>query len=365
MSADPTSLSDGDIVRLAREIISLPSGDQPGRRNERAPLRQAQDRLLGGGNFVLDQPESIPALWGEGDRVLWAEGEGLMIAGKQGLGKTTIAQQLVLARVGVRPPTFLGLPVQQSDGRTLYLAMDRPSQAARSMRRMVSEGDRERLNDRLLIWKGPLPVNVTLGASVWADWVEEQGSDVDLVVVDSLKDLAPGLTDDATASGINSAWQELITRGVQVVVLHHERKTAGGSSHETALDSIYGSTWLTSGLGSVLALSGRAGDSEVKLHHLKQPGAEVGPLALTHDHRLGVTTTTREVSIEQVFGEADGPMTIAQIAIRLGCSSATATRRIKGLVEAGRVSKAAAATQTSGGKVAATYAWCRQSPMWS
>src|SRR5512132_4363398 len=75
--------------------------------------------------------ETIPAVWGDGERVLWPEGEGVMITGHQGVGKTTIGQQLVLHRIGLRAGDFLGLPVIKSDRPILYLAMDRPRQAAR------------------------------------------------------------------------------------------------------------------------------------------------------------------------------------------------------------------------------------------
>jgi DNA-binding NtrC family response regulator len=34
--------------------------------------------------------------------VLWAEGEGIMITGHQGVGKTIVAQQVVLHRIGLR-----------------------------------------------------------------------------------------------------------------------------------------------------------------------------------------------------------------------------------------------------------------------
>ena len=35
--------------------------------------------------------------------------------------------------------------------------MDRPRQAARSFRRMVTDDQRDELNERLLVWKGPPP----------------------------------------------------------------------------------------------------------------------------------------------------------------------------------------------------------------
>ena len=44
---------------------------------------------------------------------------------------------------------LLGYPIKPGARRTLYLAMDRPQQAARSFRRMVGEGWRSELDDRL------------------------------------------------------------------------------------------------------------------------------------------------------------------------------------------------------------------------
>jgi ABC-type uncharacterized transport system fused permease/ATPase subunit len=107
-------------------------------------------RIRLGGDFILDEPEIVPAVWGTGERVLWAEGEGIMITGHQGVGKTTVAQQLVLHRIGLRAGGFLGLPVTKSDRPILYLAMDRPRQAARSFRRMIADSDRQLLNAQLV-----------------------------------------------------------------------------------------------------------------------------------------------------------------------------------------------------------------------
>jgi hypothetical protein len=55
-----------------------------------------------------------------------------MISGPQGVGKTTILQQLVLGVVGLRDEV-LGIPIKPVDDRpVLYLALDRPEQIARS-----------------------------------------------------------------------------------------------------------------------------------------------------------------------------------------------------------------------------------------
>jgi hypothetical protein len=69
-------------------------------RQQETAERLVRTRL--GGDFILDEPEIIPAIWGQGERVLWAEGEGIMITGHQGVGKTIVAQQLVLHRIGLR-----------------------------------------------------------------------------------------------------------------------------------------------------------------------------------------------------------------------------------------------------------------------
>jgi len=114
--------------------------------------------LVDGAKFALDAPTHVEAVWGDGSHVLWAQGEPLMIAKPDGVGGTTVAQQLALARAGIAEPTLFGLPVTvQFDHRVLYLALDRPRQAARSMRRMVSAADRKLLEEGVVVWTGPLP----------------------------------------------------------------------------------------------------------------------------------------------------------------------------------------------------------------
>lgn len=254
-----------------------------------------------GGDFILDQPDEVPAVWGKGGKVLWPKGEGLMINGHQGTGKTTLAQQLVLHRLGLRSGDLLDLPVELTGGRVLYLAMDRPAQAARSMRRMVSWADREVLNDRLVVWRGPLPLSPLVNTRGLADVVQAVCPDVDTVVVDSVKDLAPGISSDEVGAGLNLAWQELIARGVELLLLHHERKAQQGFKRAHSLDDVYGSTWLTSGLGSVLALDGAPGDLVMTVHHLKQPVDVVGPLTIRHDHQTGTTTSVQTMGLDELL----------------------------------------------------------------
>lgn len=270
--------SDPNLAALAAASVGL------------ASKAEKDSRAVLGGDFILDEPDQIPALWGSGEQVLWAEGEAMMLVGHQGVGKTTIAQQVALHRIGVRAGPFLGLAVAASNRPVLYLAMDRPRQAARSFRRMVAAGDRQVLNERLRVWRGPLPFNPTVDPRTLADFAEEVCPGVGTVIGDSVKDFAPGISDDKVGAGLNSAWQELIARGVELVLLHHERKAGGDAKRLHRLDDVYGSTWLTSGLGSVLVINGEPGDPTVELTHLKQPAEPVGPLTLRHDHPTGRTT---------------------------------------------------------------------------
>lgn len=115
---------------------------------------EAGERFKTGGAFILDAPTEVPAIWGDGDQVLWAEGEALTIVGPIGVGKTTITGQLVRSRIGLAD-SLLGYPVKATQGRVLYLAMDRPRQIARALRRMFAGVDRAVLDEHLVFWEGP------------------------------------------------------------------------------------------------------------------------------------------------------------------------------------------------------------------
>lgn len=254
-------------------------------------------RVHDGADFLLDLPPAPPALWGKGEDVLWARGEALMIAGPQGVGKTTIAGQLLRATIGIGGEV-LGYPVEPTQNRVLYLAMDRPEQARRNLARMfigdVEEYGRDYLAEMLRFWSGPPPTDIALDPEGLVRLAQQHGADV--VFVDSLKDAAVGLSKDEVGAGYNRARQLALAEGVQVVELHHTVKNGADGHKPNNINGIYGSTWLTSGCGSVVLLWGEPGDPIIDFTHLKQPMNEVGPLKVRHN---------RDTGLAEVFHDAD------------------------------------------------------------
>ena len=277
----------------------------------RGRLNEHSERLLDGLAFLTDQSEAEP-LWGSGSRVLWAPGEGLMICGPQGVGKSTVAQEIMLARMGLRAPELLGFPIATDERPVLYLAMDRPPQIRRSLARMVDLTNQdvpERLRQQLVVWAGPPPFDAAEAPEVFADWVAQHGREPGLVIVDSLKDLASGLASDDGGAGFNAAMQRVLANGTEFISLHHQRKANTDNKKPNKLSDVYGSTWLTSGQGSVLLLWGEPGASKVELSHLKQPQEVVGPLIVDHSHGTGESVASdpleRLIELVRVAG-ADG-----------------------------------------------------------
>ncbi|MDQ1626407.1 MAG: hypothetical protein QOI54_151 [Actinomycetota bacterium] len=247
-----------------------------------------QRRMVTGSAFILDQPLGTSPVWGQGSEVLWGDEEGLVLTGTPGVGKTTLAQQIVKARMGLQSDV-LGYKVEPTGSRVLYLAMDRPRQIARSFRRMVNERDRDLLAERLAIWAGPPPMDIAHQTDTLMDLALAAGADT--VVIDSLKDAALGLVTDEVGAAVNRAIQTCLTAHVNVLTLHHQTKRSGSGdgSKPISLADVYGSGWITAGAGSVVLLHGDAGARRVALHHLKPVADEVGPLTVEHNHYAGVS----------------------------------------------------------------------------
>lgn len=316
---------------------------------QRTSQAAGTSRFVPGGSFILDRPDTVPAIWGEGDQVLWAEGEALIIAGPPGVGKTTVGQQVLLAAIGIRPHA-LGMAVRPAK-RVLYLASDRPQQAARSMARMVTVDHRDLLNQHLTFWPGPPPKDFIKDPGILLRLCQQ--ADADVVCLDSLKDMAGELASEEGGQAINSAIQRTLVEGIEVLALHHHRKQGGGKDsgrEPTSLDELYGSTWITAGAGSVVSLWGAAGDPIVSFRHLKQPSSECGPWRLKHEHPVGITEIWHEVDVLDILAHARGALTAQQLACQIyspdkGKPTASevekARRRLDQLVEKGLAHKIA------------------------
>ena len=222
---------------------------------------------------------------------------------------------------------------------------------------MLSPDDRARLDERLIVWKGAPPVDVVANPDSLREFVaalvERLGGDIGTVIIDSLKDLAHALDEGKVGSAVSNALARLSDVGVQVLALHHPRKaiqqaSAGGggklSTHSGKLktiDDVYGSTWLTSGSGSVLALNGKPGASIVELTTLKPIADDVGPFDVVFDHQAGAMRARGDdVTLEALVAAGNDGRTKKEAANALDVgddrgAAEKAGRELDRLVEAG------------------------------
>ena len=330
-----------------------------GTRSDSQALIELSAHRAASGGQILTAPETVESVWGDGHRCLWPVGEPFIVCGPDGVGKTTLFQQVVLHLAAVLDGLFLGLPVR-SEGRVLYLACDRPTQAMRSFRRMVSEDDHELLDQNLTIWRGPLPFNLAAMPTGLVDLARHFGART--VVIDSIKDVAPDLSKEESGLGVNAAFQHAVAEGIEVAALHHQRKQQSGAAKPRHLSDVYGSRWITAGAGSVVMLWGEAGDLVVDFDHLKQPDETVGPFKLIHDHVYGVSTVAESVDARSVVAGARNGITAAAVAAQMFDAAAPnrnqiekARRQLERLTREGRVHKKDGTRGGPGGGDAAVY----------
>ncbi len=255
----------------------------------------ADDLEFDPGGVVFDAPAEPEAVWGNGAEVLIAKDEAGIVYGHIGVGKTTMVQRVALGAIGVEGK-LLGYSIAQIEGKVLYIAADRPSQAMRSLRRMVTDEHRKLLDARWL-WERRRRLRISLNdPERFAAQVVESGAE--LLIIDSVKDITPKVSTDEGGLAYNEAIQRTLVGGVQVIALHHPRKATGEGRSALTLDDVYGSTWIAAGAGSVIALNGTPGTGVARLEHLKPPAEQVGPFDVDFDYDAGTVTTigVRELS---------------------------------------------------------------------
>jgi replicative DNA helicase len=267
------------------------------------------DALLEPGGVIFDMPSMPDALWGRGGQVIAARGEPTMIYGPTGLGKTTLMQRFGLAAIGIGPSDVLGYDVKRIEGNLLYIAADRPMQAKRSFRRMVEPGDRLLLDEKW-VWDARRGFRVSAQKPDRLLRIAESIR-AELVLIDSIKDVLDGVATDEGGLAYNNTVQTCVANGVDVVAAHHPRKASSDGRGELSLDDVYGSTWLTAGSGSVVALEGTTGSGVISWRHLKMPAEEVGPFDIAIEYDMGSISrlSSRELEAYLVERGASGATT--------------------------------------------------------
>ena len=270
----------------------------------------------------------IPAVWGQAHQVAWAVGERTMVCAPQGAGKTTLAQRLALARCGLASEV-LGMPVHDDGRKVLYIAGDRPAQALRSFRRMITDDQRRVLDERLFVWKGAPPIKVEGDRDSLLTWIHGLDPTIGTVVIDSLKDMAIALSKDEIGSAVDHALRRVSDAGIEVLALHHMRKgqQEKGAGKPRGLDDVYGSTWLTGGSGCVLLLWGQPGDLVVELSTLKPISDPIGPLTVLFDHEHGTLRAEDATQLIDLLRAAgNNGMTAADTATAIDYGTTRAAR---------------------------------------
>lgn len=295
-------------------------------------VHSADEPRLETGGVVLAAPKVIPAVWGDSVRgVLWSRGETFVLCGQPGVGKSTVAQQVVIRLLGVRDDPLFGLQVNPAR-RVLYVAADRYGQILRSVRRMVSDDDYAALEERLALMRSlPYPATDRGAPDRTAVFCEREG--VDTVVVDSLYNVLPSLKEQDVLPFVELT-KALLTSGVEVMVVHHTRKATSENKRPTTLADVEGSGAIGKSAGSVLLLHGEPGDEQIEGLHVKQPGEPVGPLEITHDHEAGASEAFVRPSVRDALRDLGAARADAVAMACYGEVSVSSVKRARAKLEA-------------------------------
>lgn len=292
----PLEPSNYEVRESARKMMVRRAADRLVREVEAEQLlEQSRVQSFNGVAFLEDIQPGEP-VWGSGKTVAWAKSQGFMVFGTDGTGKSTLLQQIMLARLGLRDPDVLGFPVAEDDRSILYLALDRPVQIRESIARMVDLSNPnayDTLKSRLVVVKGPVPFQCDSNPRAFFEWcMSLAGEDCGMVIVDSVKDMVSSCVDDAAGAGFNDTMQQFIAKGIDFGCAHHNRKANAQNAKPRALADVYGSRWLTAGMGAVLNIW-RNDDHSRELTQLKTPyGNAFRPVEYTDDYASGHSTVT-------------------------------------------------------------------------
>ena len=243
--------------------------------------------LVDGATFFLDAPTVVPAIWGQRTDVLWPEGEPTMLDGPDGVGKTTIAQQITLRRIGIgeqassASPSNPSRPTRRCSTSRLTARHRHPGRVGR----MVSDQHRRILRERLVVWRGSVPFDVVRDPGSLADFAVERNAGG--IIVDSVKDLAENLSDEEVGMAIHRAWQLCVE-----ALPGRARATpsAQSAADQQAAQSARGRVRVAVDHRRLRERDprlGRRGRPDRQPLHLKQPADIVGPFTLLHNNRAG------------------------------------------------------------------------------
>lgn len=250
-------------------------------------------KVFPAGDWALEEKQVSRAVVGRDNEILWARGESLIIVGDTGHGKSTVAQNIVCAGIGLQPEA-LGMLVQPM-ARVLYIAADRPSQIKYSIKRMVSEATREHWNSRVFIHEGPLDFTLNDHPELllpFLDVVSTQhfgGLPLTHLVIDSLKDLVSAMDENEQGIQINHAFQAVCQSGIELAACLHPRKMGSPGKkdeREPVLDDVGGNKLITAGAGSVLYI-GSPANGLSKVYHLKSPAGKIEDMMLRFNSHTG------------------------------------------------------------------------------
>lgn len=319
---DDLTPSEYEVREAARKLLLRRAADRFVKEFEAEQLLAQSNGQVFNGVAFLENVQPGEPVWGSGNAVAWAKNQGFMIFGTDGTGKSTLIQQVMFARLGIHTTDVLGIPVAPDDRSILYLALDRPAQIRDSIARMVDLRDPntyDTLKRRLTVIEGPVPFPCDSNPRAFVDWcLGLAGDDCGMVIVDSVKDMVTSPKEDIAGAGFNDTMQLFISKGIEFGCTHHNRKETQQNQRPRNLADVYGSRWLTAGMGAVLNIW--RSDSTRELTQLKTPyGNPFKPVEYADDFARGrsqIAENWRDVLVSHLVRAGKRGLTDAECVLK-------------------------------------------------